>query len=473
MLPFTPILTAPQQPNIILFIVDDLGPQDNSLQLTDKPNPFRNVYRTPNLKKLAAESTIYTQAYSASPVCTPTRTSIMTGKHPARTHITYWTIQGDTSADDPVTKPPRWQFEGLLPKDGPFLPELLANAGYQTIHIGKAHFGEVGKFSADPKAIGFQVNIAGHAAGSPGSYYGLQNFAQSVRTNQPDKPSIWDTPGLDKYHGEDIYLTEALALEASAAIKNAVTTKKPFFLNFATYAVHTPIQANKRFLDHYKGLDPREAAYATMVETYDAALGSIVQTLKETKQDKNTIIIFTSDNGGLSVHSRGGNDDRNTPFRAGKGSYYEGGTRIPLVIHTPGKKPFERNFLVQSHDLFQFILESANQPVPKEIDALSFGSRWSILIHVPHFWGTKGQGIEPFSSIRLGDHKLVYKHRSRSYELYDLVKDPSEQKNIIDQSQDLLKSYMTTLRSELRRVDAQMPTEKNTGKAVPLPQKLP
>lgn len=466
---FAPILAVAQPPNIVLFIVDDLGPQDNSIQLTDQPNPFRNIYRTPNLERFAKQSTVFTHAYSPSPVCTPTRTSIMTGKSPVRTHITYWTIQGDTSSDDPATNPPRWQFEGLLPKDGPFLPRMLADAGYRTIHVGKAHFGAVGQFAADPRAIGFQVNVAGHAAGSPGSYYGLQNFAQSVRTNQPGNPSIWDTPGLEKYHGQDIFLTEALAIEASSAIRGAAKEHKPFFLNFATYAVHTPIQANKRYLAHYPGLDPREAAYGTLVESVDAALGTLLQTLEDTGQAANTVFIFTSDNGGLSATARGGNDDRNAPFRAGKGSYYQGGNRIPLLIYTPRQKPIKSDAFIASTDLFAVILDYAKLKAPSDTDALLPGSRQSLVVHTPHYWGVQGQGIEPFSSYQDGNYKLIYKHRSRTYELYNLVDDPSERHNLIDQEQEILGSRMGLLRSELTRLGAQMPTQKSTGKQVPLP----
>ena len=266
-----------ERPNILLFLVDDLGWQDTSVAFGEEESDFNRVYRTPHLESLVPESVMYTDAYAACPVCTPSRTAIMTGKSPVRTHITYWTLNGDMSANDEATTAPAWQWQGLEKDDAPFLPQLLADSGYRTIHVGKAHFGAIDTFAADPTEIGFQVKIAGHAAGGPGSFYGTQKFMASLRQGNEEKPAVWDVPGLEKYHGEDIYLTEALTLEARAALREAKANGKPFFMNFAPYAVHAPIMANNRYLGNYpESMDARERAYATMVETYDAALGDLI-----------------------------------------------------------------------------------------------------------------------------------------------------------------------------------------------------
>lgn len=466
---------APQKPNIVLFLVDDLGWQDTSVPFTDKPTPFNKTYKTPAIEQLATESVKYTDAYAACAVCTPSRTAIMTGKNPARTHITYWTLDGDTSANDPATKPPRWQWEGLEPKDAPFLPKLLHDGGYVTIHTGKAHFGQIDHFAADPKAIGFDVNIAGHAAGAPGSYYGLDDFKDSVRKKQPEKPSPWDVPGLEKYWGKDIFLTEALADEAVSAVDKVLDQKKPVFLYFAPYAVHAPIMPNKRLLDHYPAdMDPRERAYATMIEGYDNALAQIRAEFERRGQWQNTIVIFSSDNGGLSVHSRAGKDDRNAPLRAGKGSFYEGGTRVPLLVRRPGQHATTVHRPVVGTDLFSLVLHEAGLRIPQTPDShldriLGKAPERPFVWHMPHFWGAKGQGIEPYSAVRLGNMKLVYRHRDQGFELYDLSQDIGESHNLAAQQPQTVRRLAIILTSQLKSMKAQMPTLKSNSQPVPWP----
>lgn len=463
------------RPNIILFVVDDLGLYDTSVPFTTPGSPFNSVYKTPHLEQLANESTKFTNAYAACAVCTPSRTAIMTGKNPARTHITYWTLDGDTSADDPAVNAPRWQWEGLLPDDAPFLPQILRDNGYTTVHCGKAHFGQVGKFAADPKAIGFDINIAGHAAGAPGSYYGTDKFMDSVRKGQSEKPSVWDVPGLEKYWGKDIFLTEALANEASITIADLSKKDKPFFLNFAPYAVHTPILPNRRLINHYPAdMDPRERAYATLIESYDNALGQLRETLERAGKWSNTVVIFTSDNGGLSVHSRAGSDDRNAPLRAGKGSFYEGGTRVPLLIHRPGQSAETKVRPVIGTDLFARVLREANVNNVETQDsslprALGLPDQRPLVWHMPHFWGAKGQGIEPYSAIRVGDYKLIYRHRDQGVQLYDLTQDGGESHNLAEQKPEIAKSLAIRLSIELRQLNAQLPISKATGAPVPYP----
>ena len=438
-------------PNIILFIVDDLGWQDASVPFHTEPTPLNARYRTPNLERLAARGMKFTDAYAAAPVCTPSRTAILSGMSPARSHITYWTLHKDTDtsrARDDIAAPD-WRMNGLS-ADDVTLPKLLQTAGYRTIHVGKAHFGAHETSGADPTNLGFDVNIAGHASGGPASYYGLHHFTVAGRQGKEpgSEPSVWDIPGLEAYHGRDIYLTEALTIEAEGAIRNAVDNGVPFYMNFAPYAVHAPIMANKRLLDHYPDLDEREAAYATMVETVDNALGDLLDLLDELGIADDTVVIYTSDNGGLSAHARGAAPDgqtrhtHNAPLRSGKGSAYEGGTRVPMVVDWPGvTAPASLSHEpVIGTDLFPTILDIAGVPVPDGYVSSVDGSDLVPLLrgepthgaprvlgwNQPHQWGADGPGIWPFTSIRVGDLKLIYFHAGRRFELYDLNDDIGE-----------------------------------------------
>src|SRR5690606_2434717 len=205
------------------------------------------------------------------------------------------------------------------------LPQILKDAGYYTIHSGKAHLGAIGTPGENPLNLGFEVNIAGHAAGAPGSYLGKENYG-----NGREGKEIWAVPGLEKYHGKDIFLTEAITQEAKLAMDSALDKDNPFFLYMAHYAVHTPIMADGRFVQKYydKGLDSIEAKYASLVEGMDKSLGDIMDYLEDRKISDNTIILFMSDNGGLSAVARGGEKHTNNKHLiSGKGSDHEGGIR--------------------------------------------------------------------------------------------------------------------------------------------------
>ena len=297
-------------------------------------------WKTPNLERLAARGLRFSDAYAAAPVCTPSRTAILTGQSPARTHITYWTLEKDrdTSSRHARLDPPAWQVNGAQPT-GAELPQLLANAGYRTMHVGKAHFGARGTPGADPRNFGFDVNIAGHAAGAPGSFFGSDHFKDAARKQRGKvapadaPPSVWDVPMLERWYrdeeeDENVWLDDALAREACDAITTAVAEQRPFFLNFCPYGVHTPIMEDPRFAADYPELDPTERAYATMIAAVDDALGQLVARCDALGILDNTIFIFTSDNGGLSAHARGTAPDgarahtHNAPLRSGKGSAY-------------------------------------------------------------------------------------------------------------------------------------------------------
>lgn len=473
------------KPNIILFLVDDMGWQDTSVPFHDEITPFNRRYRTPNMERLAGRGVVFTNAYASAPVCTPTRTSIMTGQSPGQTHITWWTLHRDrdTSRKHPTLSPPAWEINGLQ-SSAVTLPGVLQDAGYRTIHVGKAHFGARETSGADPRNLGFDINIAGHAAGAPGSYYGTHYYSASKRSNGG---SVWDVPGLEEYHGTDTFLTEALTYRASAAIRGAVASGTPFYMNFAPYAVHAPIMANRRYLDTYTDLDQREAAYSTMIESMDTALGSIMDLLEELDIAQQTIIVFSSDNGGLSAHARGGTPHtHNAPLRSGKGSAYEGGVRVPAIISWPGTTddPTRCDVPIVSHDFFPTILGFAGAGIPAAYAASVEGRDLSPLLtgavdrfdrqrvicwNQPHRWGANGPGIWPYTAIRMGDWKLIYAHAEQRLELYNLAEDISESHDVTEGNPDRVLALARRLGQWCRRYDVQMSIDSSSGDPVPYP----
>ena len=470
-------LLSIEQPNIVVFLVDDLGWQDTSVQFHSELTPFNKRYNTPNWQRLAEQGTKYTNAYAAGPVCTPSRTSLLTGQSPARTHITYWTLykDKDTSKKHPTLSPPKWDLDALQPGELT-LPSLLQDAGYHTIHVGKAHLGAVDSPGGDPTNLGFDVNVAGHGAGGPGSFYGTHRFMATREKKDFDNHQIWDVPDLEKYHDQEIFLSEALAIEACSEIEKAVEGDKSFFLHFAPYAVHAPIMPNPKYIGKYEGIDEREAAYATMIESADAALGTVLDKLGALGIADHTIIIFTSDNGGLSAHARGGTPHtHNAPLRSGKGSAYEGGIRVPLIVQGLDKQASVDDSNVITHDLFPTILAFAGVSPPKNyiIDGVPLGERdvesvigW----HQPHQWGASGPGIEPFTAIRQGKWKLIFLHEDRRLELYDLENDISESTDLSTIDVDATNSLAVTLTKWAKRMDAQPSILKKNGQSVCWPE---
>jgi arylsulfatase A-like enzyme len=461
------------QPNIIVFLVDDLGWQDTSVPFHIEVTPLNKRYNTPNWELLASRGTKFTNAYAAGPVCTPTRTSLLTGQSPARTHITYWTLykDKDTSKKHPTLSPPKWDLDALQPGELT-LPSLLQDAGYHTMHVGKAHLGAVDSLGGDPANLGFDVNVAGHGAGGPGSFYGTHRFMATREKMDFDNHQIWDVPGLEKYHDQDIFLSEALAIEACNEIEKAVATEKPFFLHFAPYAVHTPLMPNPKYIDKYQNIDKREAAYATMIESADAALGSVLAKLDALGIADNTIVIFTSDNGGLSAHARGGEPHlHNAPLRSGKGSAYEGGIRVPLIVQGLDKKPTVNDAYVITHDLFPTILGYAGVEIPANhvVDGITLGAAEITRVigwHQPHQWGASGPGIEPFTAIRKGKWKLIFFHDGQRYELYDLANDIGETTNVTLENPEIFRKMRLLLNEWARTRKAQPSILTETGESV-------
>lgn len=479
------------RPNILVFLVDDMGWQDTSVPFHVTSTPLNRKFHTPHMERLAAGGMKFTQAYACS-VCSPTRVSLITGMNAARHRVTNWTLFRDKSTDapHPTLESPAWNVNGVCTEPGiertavaTTLPLLLRQAGYRTIHVGKAHFGALGTPGADPRNLGFDVNIAGHAAGGPGSYLGEQNYSGRGR----GAPGIWDVPGLEPYHGKSVFLTEALTLEAQKAMDQAVADGKPFFLYMAHYAVHVPYAQDPRYYQKYRdaGLDPNEAMYAALVEGMDKSLGDLLVNLDRHHIAGNTIVLFMSDNGGLSAHGRGGPPHtHNAPLSSGKGSAREGGIRVPMIVRWPGvTKPDSacaRPVIIE--DFFPTILEMAGLRPAKTrqpIDGVSFvpllnnatnrASERALFWHYPNQWGPKGPGIGASSTIRKGDWKLIYYHADQHYELFNLADDLSETRNRAGQQPERVAELAGELGRYLQSVGAQMPTDKRTGKLVPLP----
>lgn len=502
------------RPNIVLFFVDDMGWQDTSVPFWDQTTPFNELYYTPNMERLAADGVKFTQAYSTA-VCTPTRVSLMTGMNAARHRVTNWTLRKDSiqpmEKNHPTLEFPLWNVNGLSPVSGDPravyatpLPQVLNESGYYTVHAGKAHFGALGTPGADPLNLGFDVNIAGHAAGAPASYHGTDNFGNGVEGKE-----IWAVPSLEKYHGKSVHLTEAITQEALMSLDTAVTTQQPFFLYMAHYAVHTPIMAHDHYVQKYfeKGMDSTEAKYASMVEGMDRSLGDIMDYLEDRKIAENTIILFTSDNGGLSAVARGGEKHtHNKPLASGKGSVYEGGIREPMLVKWPGKAAPGTSSDVQLiiEDFYPTILEMAavdGYETVQTVDGISFVSvlknaemnveevneeekgeekeevkvatvERPLFWHYPNEWGPDGPGIGASSAVRQGDWKFIYYHADRRMELFNLKLDIGETKNLMEENPEKGEELAAVLTNHLKVVKAQMPTDKSTQLPVEYPLEL-
>ncbi|MFD2202020.1 sulfatase [Shivajiella indica] len=481
------------KPNIIVFIVDDMGWQDSSVPFWSNTTEKNKLYYTPNMERLAAEGVKFTQAY-AHAVCSPSRTSLMTGMNPARHKVTNWTLLKDVSQDhsDEILEFPDWNINGLQPVDSinhsvsaTSLPKLLQENGYHTIHVGKAHWGAMGTPGEDPLNLGFDINIAGHAAGGLGSFLGEKNFGNK-EPGTHTKP--WGVPGLEKYHGDTVNLTDVLTKEAILALERAKEVEKPFYLYLSHYTVHIPLEPDHRFFKKYKemGMEEPEARYASMVEGMDKSLGNIMNYLKNNDLDKNTIILFMSDNGGLSAEARGGRPHtHNSPLNSGKGSAYEGGIRVPMIVKWPGvvEGPRISSEYVIIDDFFPSILEMANvqnfQTI-QEVDGVSFvpilkgkklnsSDERALVWHYPNKWGPEGPGIGATSTIRMGDWKLVYWYKTGELELFNLADDIGESHNLASAHPQKVKEMATALGQYLRSVNADRPKFLLTGEPCPWP----
>ena len=485
---------AQQRPNIILFMVDDLGWQDTSVPFWTQRTPLNDTYETPNMERLASEGMLFSQAYAA-PISSPSRCSLMTGANAARHRVTNWTLRRDetTDLDDAEVSTPDWNWNGISQVPGightfvarSFVDILRAN-GYHTIHVGKAHWGAFDTPGERPEHFGFEVNIAGHAAGGPATYLSEQNYGHDAN-GKPTSPM--HIPGLQKYWQTGTFLTEALTQECLAALDKAKQYAQPFYLYMSHYAVHIPIDRDMRYFQKYrdKGLSEKEAAYASLVEGMDHSLGEILDWLDRNDEARRTIVIFMSDNGGYATGSYYRDEPlytQNAPLRSGKGSLLEGGIREPMIVRWPGVvEPGSRcDRYVMIEDFYPTLLEMGGvrqYKVPQQVDGRSFmpllrqtgdPSRGRALIwNYPNVWGNTGPGISLNCAIRLGSWKLIYNYKTGEKELYNVDQDISEEHNLAAEHPEKVRQLSRRLGRELRRMNAQRPTFKATGKPCPWP----
>jgi len=451
-----------KKPNIIFILIDDLGWVD----LTCYGSTF---YETPNIDRLASEGMRFTDAYAACPVCSPTRASILTGKYPATLGLTNF-IGGNAKGkliDAPYIKE--------LPLNEKNIARALKEGGYNTYHVGKWHLGEKPFW---PEHQGFDVNIAGCNLGAPiGGYFSPYR-----------NPRLTDGPRRE-------YLTDRLTNEAIELIKT--NGDKPFFLNLWYYAVHIPIQAPREYKSKYRekakrlGLDKEKTfeegpffpcehkknwrikrrliqsdpAYAGMIEKLDENIGRLLQALEESGKAEETIVIFTSDNGGLATAE--GSPTCNAPLSEGKGWMYEGGTRESLIIKWPGQiKPGSTsNTPVTSPDFYPTLLEIAGlKLIPEQhCDGVSLIpllnesgklDRDAIYWHYPHYGN---QGGTPGTSIRAGDYKLIEFFEDNHVELYNLRDDISEENDLSKKLPEKTEELKQLLWAWRERVKAKIP----------------
>jgi len=505
-----PLLTVPFQclfaqtnekkddrPNIIVFLVDDMGWQDTSLPFWTEPTHYNEIYETPNMERLARQGMMFTQAYASS-VSSPSRCSLLTGMNAARHRVTNWTYpkNGSTDRKSETLIFPEWNVNGLAQVPGtPYtahvtsLPQLLKDNGYHTIHCGKAHWGAVDTPGENPHHFGFEVNIAGHAGGGLASYLGEENFGN--RTDGEANPRF-AIPDLEAYWGEDIFVTEVLTREACKALDKAQQYEQPFFLYMSHYAIHIPVDKDMRFFPKYieKGLTEKEAAYASLIEGMDKSLGDLMDYLEENKLADNTILIFMSDNGGLSstnVWRDGPLHIQNYPLNSGKGSAYEGGIREPMIVSWPGKveagSKCDKYLLIE--DFFPTILEMAGIDRYETVqtrDGISFmpmltqtgdtSAGRCLIWNFPNLWGNAGPGIGPSCSIRQNDWKLIYYYETGEKELFHIKEDISEKKNRAEENSRLVEELSRLLGEDLRLKAAQRPLFSSTGKPVPWPDEI-
>jgi arylsulfatase A-like enzyme len=458
--------------NVVFILTDDLGWKDLGCYGS-------TFYETPNIDALARDGMRFTRAYAACPVCSPSRASILTGKYPVRTGIT------DFINETGAREPENWKHNTpLLPAHYSLqlslneftLAEALKAAGYMTYMAGKWHLGSRGYW---PEDQGFDINKGGNTAGHPPTYFSPYR-----------NPTLSDGP-----KGE--YLPERLADETQAFIRNNRDTS--FFIYQSLYLVHTPLQARKDLIEKYRQkkkklglkdefgqegshkvrLNQCNPVYAAMVEAMDDAVGEIIKTLKEEGLYDHTLIIFTSDNGGLATSE--GFPTSNLPLRAGKGWMYEGGIREPLIIRLPGvtRSGSVSESLVTSPDFYPTILNILHQPpVPSQhmdgevITPVLRGKqekKRSLYWHYPHY---SNQGGGPASCVMTGNWKLIkfYGLKGNTYELYHLKRDIGEQRDLSRRHPRRKAAMKAQLEKFLAGVSAKYPTPNPVFKSNPKDQ---
>jgi len=463
---YSPVL-ADERPrmNFVFVLIDDLGWADLSCYGS-------SFHETPHLDELAKSGVRFTQAYAACPVCSPTRASIMTGRHPVRVNITDW-IPGQTAKRDAQHRFLQIEDRGELPLEELTVAEILQAAGYQTFFAGKWHLGGDGFLPTDQ---GFDVNLGGGHWGQPPAGY----FAP------------WKNKYLQEQH-EGEYITERLTEESVSFLKSR-DPSRPFLLFLSHYDVHTPIHKDDKHFDHFKekrlklnsppmpikerrGVSKARqdnAEYASMVSAIDDSVGQVAAAIRDLGLEDSTTIIFTSDNGGLCTLRKEG-PTCNLPLRSGKGWLYEGGIRVPLIVRVPGKSTTGNacDQPVLSTDFLPTILELADVDPPADVtlDGESFTAALSgnmlnqsrpLAWHYPHYHGSEWT---PGAAMRVGDWKLIEFYEFGDAELYNLATDSGELKNLATESPRQLALMRQQLRNWQDNMHAQMPQENPEFKA--------
>lgn len=429
-------------PNVIFMLIDDMG-------WTDLGCYGSKYYETPHIDQLAKDGMRFTNAYSACTVCSPTRAAVMTGKSPARLHITDWIAGHDRP--HARLKIPEWTKH--LPLEEETLAERLKTRGYATASIGKWHLGGPEFY---PEKQGFDVNIGGTDRGQPPSYFSPYGI-----------DTLKDGP-------KDEFLSDRLTTEAIGFIEK--NKEQPFYIYMPHFAVHTPIMGKPDVVAKYqkkRGVSGHtNPVYAALVESVDDSVGRLRATLKKLELSENTIIVFTSDNGGLSGTvsakgwSRGPTD--NSPARLGKGSAYDGGVHIPLIVSWPGTIPAGEacDTPVISYDHVPTLLEATSTPLSdgQIVDGESLMplltqkgqlKRDAIYWHYPHY---HPGSATPYSAVREGDWKLIEFFETSHVELYNLRRDPGELENVADVDTDVAAALTEKLHAWRKEVGAQEPT---------------
>ncbi len=452
---------AAAPPNLVLILADDLGAHDLACTGGD-------LVRTPALDRLAAEGLTFRRALAPAPVCTPSRAALLTGLAPARLGITIWSEGAREPGDDhPLREAPSLAD---LPLGAVTLAERLAEAGYLTASVGKWHLGDA---DHAPETQGFEVNIGGTHWGAPVSHF----FPwRGVRKGG----EVRYVPHLE-FGREGEHLTDRLTTEAIRVVDHAADAGRPFFLLLSSHAPHTPIEASPERIAAVEarmrpGQRHRNAAYVAMVEQLDENVGRLVERLDRLDRSRDTVVIFTSDNGGyLGTDARGEQVTDNFPLRSGKGTLYEGGLRVPLLVRCPGRVPQGATCdePVILTDLFPTLLSLAGLGVdtspcdgvdlaPLLADPAVALPRDALFFHYPHHYHAPPTG--PASALRTARHKLVEHYAAgtdgalaRRLELFDLESDPAEARDIAAERPALAAELAGRLHRWLEDTGAKLP----------------
>ncbi len=434
---------AQERPNIVLINIDDMGWRDLGIMGSD-------YYQTPFLDSLAEQSLVFEQAYAAAANCAPSRASMLTGLWATR-HKIYTVASSERGKTEDRKIIPTKNTLFFDPAFTTF-PQILQKNGYSTLHAGKWHV------SKNPRDFGFDNSIGGGPEGSPRNYsspYGLSN---------------WEGP-------EDDYLSDAIM---DKTIRSLSELERPFFLYYSPYAVHTPIQGKSELAKKYHSINSeigqKNPEYASMVENLDRNLASLFSALQSREMLENTMVIFTTDNGGLKgITSQ-------TPLRSGKGSYYEGGIRVPFFIFWKGKinPGRDKKSLITQMDIFPTLMEILDLNNEIELDGRSLWPTISkgepldqrrLFWHFPIYlqaYSVPDPGIRdpkfrtrPGSVIRDGDWKLQYYFEDQDFELFHLKDDPSEQNDLSSTRPEKAQELLKLLQNWWEETEAPIPTKPN------------